>query len=72
MSDEKIDESRFDEVFKGIEKNIADIKSTIEEDFIPNAEKKLKENILITVISSVATGFVLGLIFSLFGNSRGK
>jgi ElaB/YqjD/DUF883 family membrane-anchored ribosome-binding protein len=62
----------FDDLYKKMDGRIRDLADQLKENFLPEAEEKLRKNVFKSVIVSFIIGFVLGLIFSIFGSKRGK
>ena len=75
MADEKKDKL-FDDAIRQVknevEVKIEELKDMIQNDYLPETEKKLKENVFLTVAISLAVGFITGIIFSLTGKHWGK
>lgn len=75
MADEKKDKL-FDDAIRQVknevEVKIEELKDMIQNDYLPETEKKLKENVFLTVAISLAVGFITGIIFSLTGKHCGK
>ena len=75
MAEEKKDklfEDVIREVKNDVENKIAELKEMIQNDYLPETEKKLKENVFLTVAISLVVGFITGIIFSLTGMHCGK
>ena len=62
----------FSEVKNYVENKIAELMEMIQNDYLPETEKKLKENVFLTVAISLVVGFITGIIFSLTGMHCGK
>ena len=69
---EKLFEDAIREVKNEVENKIAELKEMIQNDYLPETEKKLKENVFLTVAISLAIGFFTGIIFSFTGKCCGK
>ena len=75
MAEEKKDklfEDAIKQVKDEVEKKISELKEMIQNDYLPETETKLKENVFLTVGISLVIGFFTGIIFSLTGKHCGK
>lgn len=75
MADEKKDKM-FDDVVKQVrevvEEKITELKTVIQDDYLPKTETKFKENVFLTVGISLLVGFFTGFIFCLTGKHCGN
>ncbi|MBP7554316.1 MAG: hypothetical protein KA885_12900 [Spirochaetes bacterium] len=61
-----------EEFYKKTESRIKDLTNVVKDNILPDAEEKLKKNVITSVLVSFGIGFILGVILMVFGISRGK
>lgn len=75
MTEEKKDkmfEDAVKQVKEVVEEKITELKTVIQDDYLPKTETKFKENVFLTVGISLLIGFFTGIIFCLTGKHCGK
>lgn len=75
MAEEKKDkmfEDAVKQVKEVVEEKITELKTVIQDDYLPKTETKFKENVFLTVGISLLIGFFTGVIFCLTGKHCGN
>lgn len=75
MTEEKKDkmfEDAVKQVKEVVEEKITELKTVIQDDYLPKTETKFKENVFLTVGISLLIGFFTGIIFCLTGKHCGN
>jgi len=61
-----------EEFYKKTESRIKELTNVVKDNILPDAEEKLKKNVITSVLVSFGIGFILGIFLMVFGISRGK
>ncbi len=75
MAEEKKDkmfEDAVKQVKDVVEEKITELKTMIQDDYLPKTETKFKENVFLTVGISLLIGFFTGIIFCVTGKHCGN
>ena len=75
MAEEKKDkmfEDAVKQVKDVVEEKITELKTMIQDDYLPKTETKFKENVFLTVGISLLLGFFTGIIFCVTGKHCGN
>lgn len=75
MAEEKKDkmfEDAVKQVKDVVEEKITELKTMIQDDYLPKTETKFKENVFLTVGISLLIGFFTGIIFCVAGKHCGN